>query len=112
MKKSNVSKNKVSMSQKQDMKHGLKKEKKKALKVPEGVKKEMSLVPQATPESFPTVPVEKVYDQDPYFGVDSTAIEEITILYKEEERKDPEFAEVNEWLEKIGEGKGGDEDEE
>ena len=73
MTKSNVSKNKVSVSQKRGKKHDQKKEQeKRPLIVTERLSKYMGLVPQATPESLPPLP--KVYDEDPFFwgGLDGS----------------------------------------
>jgi biotin synthase-like enzyme len=102
MKKSKGTKTKVSGSKKheQSKKHDEKKERRKVLKVAEGIKKEGSLLPQVAFESFPIL------------GTDSTAVQEITFLFEEGEKKDPEFKEVNEWLKKIGEETGGEENEE
>ena len=69
-----------------------------------------SFVPVAAPESFPTWPPNKVFDQE-LLGTDTTGVDEIKILYVEEEEKDPDFAGVNEWLKKIDKAKGGDESE-
>ena len=62
-------------------------------------------------ESFQTWPMLKVLDQEQYLGTDTTGVNEITVLYVEEEKKDPAFDDVNEWLKKIDEKKGGGESE-
>lgn len=56
------------------------------------------------PESVPAWPVNKVYDQEPYLGTDSTAVVEITSIYVREEKEDPNVEMVNAWVESLTRG--------
>ena len=56
------------------------------------------------PESLPAWPMDKVLDQEPYLGTDSTAVTEITAIYLEEEKKDPNFEMVKAWVESLTRG--------
>jgi hypothetical protein len=71
---------------------------------PTMTKEKQLIVPgdQATgSESFPAWPMEKILEGEPYVGTDSTAVQEITILYTEEEKSDPNVEMVNSWFEKL-----------
>ena len=52
-------------------------------------------------ESFQTWPMENVLDRESYLGTDSTAVQEITILYTKQEKNDPNVELVNSWFEKL-----------
>jgi hypothetical protein len=56
------------------------------------------------PESFPAWPMKRVLDQEPYLGTDSTAVVEITGIYLEEEKNDPDVETVNAWVESLTRG--------
>ena len=56
------------------------------------------------PESLPAWPMDKVLDQEPYLGTDSTAVTEITAIYLEEEKKDPNVEMVKAWVESLTRG--------
>ena len=53
------------------------------------------------PESFQTWPMKNVLDAEPYLGTDSTAVIEITSIYTEEEKNDPNVEMVNAWFESL-----------
>jgi hypothetical protein len=56
------------------------------------------------PESISAWPMNKVLDQEPYLGTDSTAVVEITSVYLEEEKQDPNVEMVNAWVESLTRG--------
>jgi len=56
------------------------------------------------PESLPAWPMNKVLDQEPYLGTDSTAVTEITAIYVQEEKEDPNVEMVKSWLESLTRG--------
>jgi hypothetical protein len=76
-------------------------------KVSERVGEKQPLSPEgqaAQSESFEAWPMAGMLDSEPYVGADSTAVQEVTILYEEEEKKDPQVEIVNTWLEKLARG--------
>lgn len=56
------------------------------------------------PESIPAWPMNKVLDQEQYVGTDTTGVNEITAIYIEEEKTDPNVEMVNAWVESLTRG--------